>query len=143
MRHFPGLRVASALLCGIAMLVACGRAAEQTGPPLGSYRGVMTVAGGDLPFGLELAREDGAVVAYLINGPERVRAAKVQLDGNRLSIQAPGYQNRIEARFKDARFEGTVQLLRPRGVIKSVRFVGMPGQAWRFFPKPEIAPIDL
>ena len=132
-----------ALLCCFGTLPACGPAPESAGPPLGAYRGVMTVAGGDLPFGLELAREDGAIVAYLINGPERVRATKVQLDGNRLAIQAPGYQNRIEAEFKDARFEGTVQLQRPRGVIKSVRFVGMPAQPWRFFPKPDVAPADF
>jgi peroxiredoxin len=143
MPRFPHPRVAVALLSCLGALIACNRGAEQTGPPLGGYRGVMTVAGGDLPFGLELAREEGAVVAYLINGPERVRATKVQLDGNRLSIQAPGYQNRIEAEFRDARFEGTVQLLRPRGVVKSVRFVGMPGQDWRFFPKPGVAPADF
>ncbi|HEY5559826.1 MAG TPA: TlpA disulfide reductase family protein [Steroidobacteraceae bacterium] len=131
------------LLFGLGALLACSRATDPAVPPLGSYRGVLSIAGGDLPFGLELAREDGAAVAYLINGPERVRATKVQLDGTRLSIRMPGYQNRLEAEFKDARFEGTVQLLRPRGVIKSVRFVGMPGQAWRFFPKPDIAPADF
>ena len=131
------------LLFGLGALLACSRATDPAAPPLGSYRGVLSIAGGDLPFGLELAREDGAAVAYLINGPERVRATKVQLDGTRLSIRMPGYQNRLEAEFKDARFEGTVQLLRPRGVIKSVRFVGMPGQAWRFFPKPDLAPADF
>jgi peroxiredoxin len=131
------------LLVCFGALLACGRAADPAAPPLGSYRGVLTIAGGDLPFGLELARENGVVVAYLINGPERVRATKVELDGDRLSIQMPGYQHRLEAEFKDARFEGTVKLLRPRGVIKTVRFVGMPGQAWRFFPKPDIAPVDF
>ena len=137
------LRPVLALLVLFCVLVACSPATDPAAPPLGSYRGVMTIAGGDLPFGLELARENGVVVAYLVNGPERVRATKVQLDGNRLSIQAPGYQNRIEAEFRDSRFVGTVQFLRPRGVIKSVRFVGMPGQAWRFFPKPDVAPADF
>ena len=143
MRHFPRLRKFPVLLVCFGALLACNRATDPAAPPLGGYRGVMSIAGGDLPFGLELAREDGVVVAYLINGPERVRATKVQLDGNRLSIQMPGYQHRLEAEFKDARFEGTVQLLRPRGVIKSLRFVGMPGQAWRFFPKPDIQPADF
>ncbi len=107
------------------------------------YRGVLSVGGGDLPFGLELAREDDELVAYLINGPERVRASNVQLDDDRLAIQMPGYQHRLEARFADARFEGSLLLLRPRGVIKSLRFVGMPGQDWRFFPKPDAAPMDF
>ena len=122
-------------------LLAC--AGDSKGPPLGIYRGVLSVAGGDLPFGLELVREDEALVAYLINGPERVRATNVQLDGDQLTIQMPGYQHRLEARFSDGRLEGTVHLLRPRGVIKDVRFVGMPGETWRFFPKPDAAPLDF
>ena len=135
----PG-RLGALVLIFCALLACSG---DSNGPPLGTYRGVLSVAGGDLPFGLELAREDDAVVAYLINGPERVRATNVQLDGDQLTIQMPGYQHRLEAKFTDGRFEGAVHLLRPRGVIKDVRFVGMPGENWRFFPKPDAAPVDF
>ena len=99
--------------------------------------------GGDLPFGLELVREDGGLVAYLVNGPERVRATGVRLEDGNLSIQMPGYQNRIEATFKDGRFEGTLYILRPRGIVRELRLVAMPGEAWRFFPKPDAAPLDF
>ncbi|MGH8251104.1 MAG: TlpA family protein disulfide reductase [Steroidobacteraceae bacterium] len=134
-------RSLTALLCSLGALAACG--GQREGPPLGIYRGVLSVDGGDLPFGLELAEEDGEVVAYLVNGPERVRASEVRLDGVELEIKMPGYPHRLEARFVDARFEGTVHFLRPRGVIKDVRFVGMPGQDWRFFPKPDAEPADF
>ena len=60
-----------------------------------------------------------------------------------LSIQMPGYQNRIEATFKDGRFEGTLYILRPRGVVRELRIVAMPGESWRFFPKPDAAPVDF
>jgi peroxiredoxin len=122
-------------------LLGCGRGTDSV--PLGQYRGVMSVEGGDLPFGLELVEENGAVVAYLINGPQRVRATEVELENDRLSIQMPGYQNRIEARFAEGRLEGTVQILRPRGVVRSLRFVGMPNQNWRFFPEPDAEPKDF
>jgi peroxiredoxin len=135
---FGRLGAVALLFCA---LLAC--AGDSKGPPLGIYRGVLSVAGGDLPFGLELAREDGTVVVYLINGPERVRATNVQLDGDQLTVQMPGYQHRLEAKFVDGRFEGTLHLLRPRGVIKDVRFVAMPGENWRFFPKPDAAPADF
>ena len=141
----PKLCAARALLLAVALfggVAACGKK-EAEGPPLGSYRAVLSVAGGDLPFGLELAREDGRVVAYLINGPERVRAADTTLDGNHLAIQMPGYQHRLEARYIDGRFEGSVNLLRPRGVIRSVRLVAVPGQDWRFFPEPDARPADF
>jgi peroxiredoxin len=145
MRNRQFAAPAALMLIGLlAVIAACSRrdtAAER--PPLGTYRAVLSVAGGDLPFGLELARENGALVAWLINGPERVRATKTTLDGNRLTIQMPGYQHRLEARFVDARFEGSVQFLRPRGLIKSVRLVAVPGQDWRFFPEPDAKPRDF
>jgi len=131
---------AIALLALATTLLACAR---ENGPPLGTYRAVVHVDGGDLPFGLELAREDGAVVAYLVNGPERVRATDVRLDGDTLAIQMPGYQQRIDANWRDGRFEGTLRLLRPRAVYRDLRFVAMPGEDWRFFPKPDAAPMDF
>ena len=133
-------------LAAMVNLSGCGRGndpAAADAAPLGQYRAVLSVAGGDLPFGLELTRENGVLVAWLINGSERVRVPDAHLDGNRLTMQMPGYPHRLEARFVDARFEGTVEFLRPRGVIRSVRVVAMPGQAWRFFPKPEAEPQDF
>lgn len=141
-RHWP----AWLALLAVACLAACGRGetpASADAPPLGQYRAVLSVAGGDLPFGLELTRENGVLVAWLINGPERVRVPDVQLDGNRLTMHMPGYPHRLETHFVDGRFEGTVELLRPRGVIRSVRVVAMPGQGWRFFPKPDAEIMDF
>jgi peroxiredoxin len=135
---FVRLGAVALLVCA---LLAC--AGDTNGPPLGIYRGVLSVAGGDLPFGLELAREEGEMVAYLINGPERVRATNVRLDGDHLTLQMPGYPHRLEAKFADGRFEGLLHLTRPRGVIRDVRFVAMPGENWRFFPKPDAAPLDF
>jgi thiol-disulfide isomerase/thioredoxin len=134
------------LLRGLAFLalsIALLACARENGPPLGTFRAVVHVDGGDLPFGLELAREDGAVVAYLVNGPERVRATEVRLDRDTLAIQMPGYQQRIDATWRDGRFEGTLRLLRPRAVYRDLRFVAIPGQDWRFFPKPDAAPMDF
>ena len=132
--------VASALLAVTVVLLACGRADS---PPLGTYRAVVSMEGGDLPFGLELAREDGAPVGYLINGPQRVRATDVQFEGDRLAVKMPGYQNRIEATYTDGRLEGTLFILRPRGIVREFRLVAMPGETWRFFPKPDAAPMDF
>ncbi len=134
------MRAALAMLAAAIVLSGCGRA---DAPPLGPYRAVASVDGGDLPFGLELVEEDGDIVAYLVNGPERVRATDVTLDGDRLSVQMPGYQNRIEATFRDGRFDGTLSILRPRGIVRELRLVAVPGEDWRFFPKPDAAPLDF
>ena len=134
------LRTGFALATLLGLLQSCGAPDD---PPLGIYRAVASTDGGDLPFGLELVREDGGLVAYLINGAERVRATNVRLDGNQLFIQMPGYQNRIEATYKDGRFEGTLFILRPRGIVRELRLVAMPGETWRFFPKPDAVPLDF
>jgi peroxiredoxin len=139
-RGLRAARITASLLALVAALGACSRIET---PPLGTFRAVVSTEGGDLPFGLELANEDGKPVAYLINGPERVRSTDVQLDGNKLTVKMPGYQNRIEATYQDGRFEGTLFLLRPRGVVKELRLVAMPGEGWRFFPQPDAAPMDF
>ncbi len=139
-RASRAMRAAAVPLVLLGALPGC---AGQEKPPLGIYRAVVSVEGGDLPFGLELASEDGGTVAYLVNGPERVRATGVRLEGDRLAIRMPGYQNRIDATFADGRFEGTLRLLRPHGVFRDLRFVAVPGESWRFFPKPDAAPMDF
>lgn len=129
-----------ALVVLLCALLGCE---QSESPPLGHFRAVASVEGGDLPFGLELVEENGAIVAYLVNGPERVRATEVTLADSRLAIQMPGYQNRIEATYADGRFEGTLFILRPRGVVKELRLVAVPGQRWRFFPEPDATPMDF
>lgn len=137
----PVARGALALLFTAGLFAACAK--QESPPPLGVYRAVASTEGGDLPFGLELARENGVTVAYLVNGPERVRATNVTLQGDDLTVQMPGYQNRIVATFKDGRFEGTLNILRPRGVVRELRLVAVPGESWRFFPKPDAEPLDF
>ena len=69
----------TALVTAAMLLAACSREAadDNSGAPArveyGSYRAALVVPGGDLPFGLEIAREGDRDVAYLVNGPERVR----------------------------------------------------------------------
>lgn len=143
MRHATAARALGGGLAIAALLALLAACARPDAPPLGMYRAVAATDGGDLPFGLELVREDDGLVAYLVNGPERVRATDVRLEGGNLSIRMPGYQNRIEATFKDGRFEGILYILRPRGIVRELRLIAMPGESWRFFPKPDAAPLDF
>ena len=77
--------IASALL-----LTGCGQKAPAPAPAAGVeyglYRATLVVPGGDLPFGLELAREGETDVAYLVNGPERVRVDEVAISGDSVSF---------------------------------------------------------
>jgi peroxiredoxin len=140
-------RLATALALA-ATLAACGERqpaapAAATGVEYGTYRAVLAVKGGDLPFGLELAHEDGKDVAYLLNGPERARVSDVRIDGSRIELLMPGYGNRIEARRVGSRLEGSVILLRPGGVLRKVPFVAEHGAKYRFFPEAGAGGADV
>ena len=118
MARFP-LPAAAIVLVAAAFAACSGDApGNRHDAPLGQYRAVLTVAGGDLPFGLDIESEQGRLVAYLENGPERVRAPDLQWLDGQLTIRMPGYSHRLEASLVDGRLEGQVIFLRPRGVMR-------------------------
>jgi len=127
---------------GVALLVACG--GKPAPPDLhGTWRAVLTGGAGDLPFGLEVTAEDGRDVAYLVNGPERVRVTDVTVEGERILLGMPGYPHRIEATLEDGQLRGAVVFVRPGGETGSVRLVADRGAGWRFFPVPDASPLDF
>jgi len=133
---------------GIALLVLSGcterqPVVEADASPYGNWRAVLPVPGGDLPFGLEIAREDGHDVAWLVNGPERVEVTEVRVDGGRVSMGMPGFPHRLEARMQDGRLEGEVIFLRPGGETRSARMVAERSAGWRFFPPSPGANADF
>ena len=125
-------------MAALALAVAaCGQPAPQETPAAGfdgTWRAVLPVTGGDLPFGLEIGQEDGRTVAWLVNGPERARVTDVSIEGDRITMGMPGYPHRLEARQVDGRLEGEVVFLRPGGERRTARMVAERGIDWRFFP---------
>jgi len=76
----------------------------------GTYRVVLQIPGGDLPFGLDLSREDSAWLGYLVNGAERVKLSEVAVDGGHLEIKMPGYENRLTAEAEGDQLRGELVL---------------------------------
>lgn len=132
-----------AWLLAVVAVTACGVQRDEPAGLQGSWRAVLTVPGGDLPFGLEIGAEAGHEVAWLINGPERVRIDDVVVAGSRVTMRMPGYPHRVEATLQDGRLEGQVLFLRPGGETKAARLVAMRDQPWRFFPAPLAAQADV
>jgi peroxiredoxin len=133
----------------VTLVAACGGSSppEVSSPdargPYGTWRAVFPITGGDLPFGLEIAREGSADVAWLVNGPERARVDSVTIEGDRVSMKMPGYPHRLAAQLVDGRLEGEVAFLRPKGETRVVRLVARRGEPWRFFPAPASQPADF
>lgn len=109
----------------------------------GTYRAVLTLPGGEVPFGLELVQEGGAWVANLVNGSKRVRVTGVQVDGGKLEMSMPGYLNHLSARMRRDRLEGEVVIVRPGGEELRLPLAATRGREHRFFEQPLTDNADL
>lgn len=132
-----GARFVAALLALAALALAmsaCGSRSRELQP--GSYRAVLDLPGGELPFGLDVASEESGLVLYLVNGRERVRVPEVVVDAGKLTARMPGYENTLMATVSGDEIEGEVVLVRAGGETQSLPFKAQLGQAWRFQEEP-------
>jgi peroxiredoxin len=143
-----GLLRAIASLLATTALAAC----DRPGPPdssareaikPGTYRGVLQLPGGALPFGLDLGRERSGWAGYLINGQERLKLSEVAIDGAHLEIKMPGYLNRLTADAHGGQLDGEVVISKPGGKDQHLPLSARFGQTYRFFPQPSPDRVDV
>jgi thiol-disulfide isomerase/thioredoxin len=130
-------RVVAWSLC--ALLAGAGSrgasAAAGGGIKPGTYRAVLQVPGGDLPFEFDLAREGSAWVGYLVNGPERVQLREITVDGAHLQVKMPGYENRLTADAEGDQLQGELVLVKLGGKDQHIPLRAQFGRHYRFFPQ--------
>ncbi len=132
-------------LCGCHRGEPESAAAAAASPdvPTGVYRAVLALPGGELPVGLDLEREGGAVVGYLQNGPERLKLDEVTVAGSHVEISMPGYQNRLIADAKGDELEGEVILVKLGGKQQHIPLHARRGATFRFFESPATDNADV
>jgi peroxiredoxin len=129
------LRFMGLALSAVA-LVACHDGTpqgESAAVRMGMYRAVLTLPGGELPFGLELEPEGTTTVGYLLNGKERVKLDEVTVAGMHLQIRMPGYENRLIADAKGDELQGEIVLDKLGGKRQHIPLHAQRGQEFRFF----------
>ncbi len=102
----------------------------------GSWRAWLDSPGGELPFGLELAKETDHWQAWIINGDERIEVPRVAFTAGELVLHIDYYDSTITARPMDngARLAGE-WVKRSRGESRTrMKFHATAGQARRFPP---------
>jgi peroxiredoxin len=140
----PGLGALDLRVLGLGVLglgalsvSACHRdtAQSESQPALrmGTYRAVLTLPGGELPFGLDLEPAGAATVGYLVNGKERVKLDEVTVSGAHLDIRMPGYENRLIADAKDDELRGEVVLDKLGAKQQHIPLHAQRGREFRFF----------
>jgi peroxiredoxin len=123
----------SALVAGAAL---AGSPAAQA-PEAGRYRGVLTSAGGELPFLIDLERTAETYRAFLVNGDERAEVDRVRVEGSSLTLAWPVYGNVLEADFESGELTGVLKLARRDGKTDELPFKGRLGESHRFFAKAD------
>lgn len=143
-RGWPAAQMAVAFLA--LALQGCSKqdaAAPKEPVPLGVYRATLTLPGGELPFGLEIAREDSKHVAYLVNGVERVRVPDVTVANGRIDMRMPAFGNRLSASIEGGELKGEVVLVKLDAKEQVIPFFAKHGVTHRFFPKPTTDNSDI
>ena len=130
--------VTRALAGTLLLAAAAGAAGPSTGDtvPAGTYRAVLQLPGGELPFGLDLARNGSRWEGHLINGKERLKLDEVSVDGPHLVIKMPGYENRLVADVKGGRLAGELVLDKLGGKDQHIPVRAERGLTYRFFAQP-------
>ena len=136
------------LSCAIALAACSGPGAQDSSTAResikpGTYRVVLQLPGGELPFSLDLERAGSGWIGYLINGPERLQVNEVAVDGSHLEIKMPGYENRLTAEAKGGQLQGEVVLSKPGGKDQHLPLRAQFEQTYRFFPQPSAASTDV
>ena len=124
-----------------ALLVSCGQAPPEPPPvradPVGLWRATLALPGGELPFGLEFARNaDGQLTAMLINGSKRLKITDIRQQDAQLELGMPGYQNKLLAKVEGDVLSGEVVRVRTGGELQHIPLRARRNQSHRFFASP-------
>jgi len=132
MNRSPSLSsLLSLITWGLLAMSGCTSRVQQ--PVLGAYRATLALPGGELPFGLEIAREGDHYILFMTNGPERTRVPDVKVENGELVANFPGYENSLRASLRKNALEGTVTLIKSGGVEQVIPFKATRGETHRFF----------
>lgn len=122
----------------LAAVLAGGLAAcdwFDRGLRTGSYRAALTTPVGELPFGLDVARDGERFVLFLVDGEDRVRIDDVVLEGTALRAALPGSGAALNLRIARKRLTGEL-LLRSDTATLPLPLVAEFGKTHRFFEEP-------
>ena len=104
----------------------------------GTWRIALDHPGGPLPFGLEVVRGKAGPEAFILNPPERLRAERVTVDADTITLAFPSYNSRLVlTRGADDRLTGAADIVRRAGPVTlaatgsraSYRFTATPARA--------------
>lgn len=133
------------LLMPITLLTtSCGSDESVSALASGTWRGVITLPGGELPFQMQvLDTADGDTQAYIINGKERVPVTALQVQDDQVKIDFPAFNNHMVGRLKNNVIEGELVLVKRHGVKQHMPLRIVADTDYRFFARAPIVNADF
>jgi peroxiredoxin len=127
----------------LLLCLACLTATAQTKLKTGTWRGVLKLAAGELPFNFELKDTAGHQQLTILNAKERFKVTDVNIEGDSVFIHMPLF----DSEFRLKQEQGTaltgrfIKHLGDRDAITP--FTAQQGIKWRFFQAPEKATYNV
>jgi len=118
------------------LLLALGGCGKPVSIQPGTWRGVLTLPGGELPFLLQVEQSGPDWSVTLINGDERVVVPEVTLSNEQLTLVLPAFNTRIAASRDGSGYTGELTLVKRGGKKQVIPFNATPEHAYRFFEQP-------
>lgn len=134
--YFCAMRVV--LLCLVILVsIACSRPDDGgKQDPKGVWRGRIMVdresQGKELPFIFEVREKNDSLVAYFINGKERIRTENIKYTGDSIYIKMDPYDSEIRAKITKSQLIG-VWANYARGMDYKLPFHAHSGETTRFY----------
>ncbi|MGH1362068.1 MAG: peroxiredoxin family protein [Calditrichia bacterium] len=136
------MKMMSCILLIAALFLGCSE--QHSTLEVGTWRALVKLPGGELPFTLDVREKGSSYAVTFINGDERVLVDSLRIDKDHLYLKLPAFNSTIEATIERRhRLTGFLTLIKRGGKKQVMSFVAMHGEGHRFSKEDVANPVDV
>lgn len=129
----------SAFLVLVSILITCSTKPTQL--KTGVWRGVVEMQGLQLPFGLEIYKNDNTYSAAVVNAGEKILLDEVSVTGDSVRIGMHIFDSELRAKIEDGKLEGS--FVKNYDLSATLPFTATFGDTYRFIKTETNAAVDF
>lgn len=129
----------SAFLVLVSILITCSTKPTQL--KTGVWRGVVEMQGLQLPFGLEIYKNDNTYSAAVVNAGEKILLDEVSVTGDSVRIGMHIFDSELRAKIEDGKLEGS--FVKNYDLSATLPFTATFGDTYRFIKTETNVAVDF
>lgn len=129
----------SAFLVLVSILITCSTNPTQL--KTGVWRGVVEMQGLQLPFGLEIYKNDNTYSAAVVNAGEKILLDEVSVTGDSVRIGMHIFDSELRAKIEDGKLEGS--FVKNYDLSATLPFTATFGDTYRFIKTETNVAVDF